>query len=526
MHKEPNIKSYLRVLILMFFLVPGCIKEHPVNPQPIDNTISDPLYKDQWHLKNTGQGGGTTGEDINVEPVWNSGNYGSSVYIAIVDDGLDTDHEDLYANVVKNLNHNYVTGYTTVYPGTHGTSVAGVAAAVYNNPYGGRGAAPDANIFNYNLLYSNETYKLSNMQDAMERNMELVSVSNNSWGPPDCSGQLDSSGIEWKTGVDNGITNGRGGKGIVYTWAAGNGGQTRCSSASQPENFDNSNYDGYANYYGVMAVAAVTDKGEQAFYSENGANIWISTYSNGGESGITTTDIMGSSGYEKGNYTPDFGGTSSAAPLAAGVVALILNANPDLTWRDVKIILAQTARKIDPGDTDWTANNTTENGGGGYNINHKYGFGVIDTSAAVELAKTWTNVGDMEIYSTAIKHVNSNFDNNITNNSITVTSSGITSIEYVAIDITIDHPEAGELKIILTSPGNTDSILAEKHTCRNLSTGSATSCSSFYGGKTFTFGSARNLGEVADGKWTLSVQDQVSGNSCTFTDWSLKFYGR
>jgi kexin len=512
MLKNLMTTPYIRVLLILVLLVPGCIRENPIDPESIDNSNPDPLYTDQWHLNNTGQGGGTAGEDINVEPVWNDGNYGSGVYIAIVDDGLDMDHEDLYANVAKGLNYNYLTGYSTVNPGEHGTSVAGVAAALQNNPYGGRGAAPDANIFNYNLLVS---FTYANQQDAMIRNKDQVYVSNNSWGPSDCYGDLDASPALWKAGIDEGITTGRGGKGIVYTWAGGNGGQGRCASATQPMDFDNSNYDGYANYYGVIAVAAIDNTGTQSYYSEDGANIWISAYSSGNSQGITTTDIMGSAGDSLGNYTSNFGGTSSAAPLAAGVIALVLNANQDLTWRDVKLIIAQSAEQNDIAGGGWDTN------GAGYNISYKYGFGIIDAYEAVELAKTWTNVGSMVTYSTPLKIPGTtSIDNNTINDNIIVSSSGITTIEYVAIDITLNHSDAGELEITLQSPSGTDSILAEPHTCNGGS------CTFFSGGNTFTFGSARHLGEEADGSWQITITDQSGGYSGTFTNWSLTFYGR
>ncbi len=519
-----KVMRSIYLLMLLTLVLPGCIRENPVDPPSHEGP--DPLYGDQWHLKNTGQGEGLPGEDINVEPVWESGNRGSSVYIAIVDDGIDTDHEDLYANIVQNLNYNYDTGSTILYPGEHGTSVSGVAAAVDNNSLGGRGAAPDANIFGYNLLYSWDTYTVSNEMNAMVRNKELVFVSNNSWGPVDCTGQLDVSPSLWKAGIDEGVTTGRGGKGIVYTWAAGNGSAGACP--------DNSNYDGYANYYGVMAVAAVSNHGTQSCYSEPGANIWISAYSSdpslcsGTGLGITTTDIMGSAGYDSGNYTSGFGGTSSAAPLAAGSIALVFNANPNLTWRDLRIILARTARQIDLSGGGWDTNGAPVNSGNGYNISYKYGFGVIDTSAAVTMAKTWSNVGSMD----TIQESNTTpmSINGGSSSIITVSGSDINAIEYVEISVTIYHTNTGDLRITLTpQTTTTESILAEPHNCYD-SYGDQTTCTFFSdngpSGNTFTFGSARHLGETANQVWQLSVTNGSGGTSGTLIDWSLKFYGR
>ncbi len=133
----------------------------------------------------------------------------------------------------------------------------------------------------------------------------------------------------------------------------------------------------------MLAICAVGDDGVRAFYSERGANLWVCTPSQGrGGHAITTTDRTGTLGFNAGvapdyanaNYTNTFNGTSSAAPLAAGVIALVLEANPNLTWRDLRIVLAQSARKNHAADADWVVN------GGGFNINHNYGFRVADAN--------------------------------------------------------------------------------------------------------------------------------------------------
>ena len=115
----------------------------------------------------------------------------------------------------------------------------------------------------------------------------------------------------------------------------------------------------------------------------------VTAPSNGGTAGIYTTDKLGEGNIEGGMCTRSFGGTSSACPLGAGVVALMLEANPALSWRDVQSILARTARLIDEDDPDWTTN------AAGYHINHKYGFGLLDAAAAVDLAAQWnTTTGE------------------------------------------------------------------------------------------------------------------------------------
>jgi len=363
----------------------------------------------------------------------------------------------------------------------------------------------------YNLL---ENQTVGNEADAMTRNAAAVFVSNNSWGATD-NGRWAASAATWRSAIDTGTSTGRNGLGTIYTWAGGNGGNN---------NVDNSNYDGQANYHGVLAICAVGDDGVRAFYSERGANLWVCTPSEGrGGHAITTTDRTGASGYNAGgapdyanaNYTNTFNGTSSAAPLAAGVIALVLEANPNLTFRDLRLVLAQSARKNHPADSDWSVN------AGGFNINHNYGFGVADANAAVTLAKTWVNVGPQVVFSTLTTTVNAAIpDNNPTgvSNTINVAGSGITKIEFVEIVFNGTHTYVGDLDIRLTAPSGTVSRLSEQHLC-------ATSCGTIPG-NSWRFGSARHLGEAANGNWTLAVKDLFVGDLGTFTSWRITFYGR
>ena len=474
--------------------------------------VNDPLFANQWHLRNTGQAGGCPGEDVRISPVWNAGTMGAGVRIAVVDDGLEIGHEDLSANVVAGQSFNYVTSGTDPTGGEHGTAVGGVAASRDSNGLGGAGAAPRAGLVGYNLLQS---FSSINEADAMTRNAAAVFVSNNSWGAPD-NGLWAPSAATWRTAIDTGLTSGRNGLGTIYTWAAGNGGQN---------NVDNSNYDGQANYRGVLAICAVGDDGVRASYSERGANLWVCTPSEGrGGHAITTTDRTGALGYNQTgaapdypntNYTNIFNGTSSAAPLAAGVIALVLQAKPTLTWRDLRIILAQSARKNDPGNGEWTVN------GGGFNTNHNYGFGVIDANAAVNLASTWTNVGAEVTFGPMTLSPNLPIpDNNATGVSSTmnVVASGIGKIEFVAITFNTNHTYVGDLDITLTAPSGTVSRLSEQHFCPG------SSC--LAPGGTWRFGSARHLGEAVNGNWTLTVKDLFAVDTGTFQSWQLTFYGR
>ncbi len=507
------------------------------------NTGQDPLFADQWHLKNTGQKGGTVGEDINVEKVW--GSYtGSGVRVAVIDSDLQITHEDLQSNMEAGQSHNYLdgssdpTGPTDGLSGLgHGTSVAGIIGAVGFNEIGVRGVAPNVSLVGYNLIATGGSLA-ANEADAMVRGKPVTDVYSNSWGAADSTGLLQPSSNNWQTAINDGLVNGRNALGAIYTWAAGNGGSPRFN-LSENQAVDNSNYDGRANYFGVMAVVAVNDKGTRSSYSERGANVLISAP--GGEfcdtHTITTVDRTGSDGfntgtdaadYADGNYTQCFNGTSSATPVVSGVIALMLQANPNLTWRDVRIILARTARKNDPSDVDWLLNSAN------LPINHQYGFGVIDAEAAVNAASGWTNVSQQFVGSVSSEPNiaiidgpgDSQFGQPITDTINISTSESIKTIEFIAIDVTSDHTFIGDLEISLTSPGGTVSRLTDQHLCFNLdSPPQQINCEASLSSG-FRFGSVRHLDESVLGEWKLSIRDGFNQDTGTLQSWRLTFYGR
>jgi len=483
----------------------------------IPPTAADPLLAEQWHLANVGQAGGTPGEDADAPAAWAAGFDGTDVRVAIVDEDLEIGHADLFWNCVPGRSHNYLDGTsdpTSLTGKRHGTAVAGIAAAVGGNDLGVRGAAYEAQVVGYNFL---ERQTTANEANAMTRDAAANWISNNSWGPAPGLGIPQPSTASWRVAIQNGLATGRGGKGIVYTWAAGNGG------LPGPDPGDNSNLNGYANHYGVIAVGAVGDDGEKAFYSDNGANVFVCAPSMGRAShAITTTDRSGPAGYNTGgnpgdyadvDYTNTFNGTSASTPLVSGVVALILQANPDLGWRDVRYVLAQTARRNDPTDPNWATN------GGGFHVNHKYGFGVVDAGAAVAAAEHWINVGPMitsATFSSAPGLAIPDDDALGVSDSIVVAGSGIQHIEHVEITFdAADHTFSGDLWILLSSPSTTQSLLAETHGCPEGAVPYVH----------WVFGSVRHLDEPADGTWTLWVSDNLPDDTGTFRSWSLRFRG-
>lgn len=465
---------------------------------------NDPLFSSQWHLRNTG----IAGLDVNVVPVWDSWK-GTGVRIGIVDDGLQVAHPDLSPNVDTVNDHDWNDGTPNdpspnVVEDFHGTSCAGVAAGRGNNGIGVSGAAPEATLVGLRLIAGTGATD-QDEADAANWSSGIIQIKSNSWGPQDDGITVEAPGPLLDAALANATTTGRGGLGTVFLFAAGNGGDVG----------DNSNYDGYANSRYTIAVAAVANDGVQSFYSEPGANVLITAPSDGGTLGITTTDLTGPSGYNDGtlipdaNYTNDFGGTSSACPLAAGVVALVLQSKPTLGWRDVQEILLRSATKVDATDSDWV------NNAAGYHFNHKYGAGLANAQAAVTLATNWTNLGAEQSAVSAQTGLNVAIpDNNATGitRTFNLAASNI-RVERVTVKVNINHTARGHLTVTLTSPSGTVSRLAEKHG----DTGDDYA--------DWTFSTVRSWGENSAGNWTLNVADRTAGTIGTLTDATLTVFG-
>ncbi|MBV6342136.1 proprotein convertase P-domain-containing protein, partial [Candidatus Magnetobacterium casense] len=185
-----------------------------------------------------------------------------------------------------------------------------------------------------------------------------------------------------------------------------------------------------------------------------------------------------------------------------------------LSWRDVRYILAMSARKNDPLDADWTVN------GARLHVNHKYGFGIIDVSEAVNKAKTWTSLPP-ETSVTKSATVNQFIPDNTPaglDNTVSVSEAGDMLVEFVEVYLNApDHTCFTDLDVTLTSPSGTKSVLASAHPI--------TSCPSEYAFDNWRFGSTHHLGEPASGNWTLHVADRLAGNMGTLKSWTLKLYG-
>ena len=475
-----------------------------------DPQISDSLYGCQWHLNNGNN------EDINVEDVWAAGFKGEGINIAVVDSGMDYTHEDLIDNVDTSRNHDYTGGEDIFYPFSHhGTHLSGILAA-RDNDIGVRGVAPRATMYGYNLLLDPTDF---NEADAMARNGVVTAVSNNSWGPIDGPGLGPASSI-WDATVGTGVRTGYNGKGTFYAWAGGNGHLQG----------DNSNLDEYANYYAVTAVCSVNDHDTRSSYSEMGANLWVCAPSNDFSHqyrGIVTTE-------NSNRYYSEFGGTSAATPIVSGVAALMRSANPDLTWRDLKLILAASARKNDAENPGWEEGGRKYASGSDadrYHFNHEYGFGVVDAKAAVDLAQAWPSPPALD-QSTVRSDLLYIWipDPPATDDPATVppvlseitlnTAIGFT--EYVEITVSVQHDSFRDLEIELTSPSGAVSRLVEEF---DTFADEDDSIDLVPLNGDFSFGSARHLGEDPNGVWQLQITDRLPYVGGILESWSITVYG-
>jgi subtilisin-like proprotein convertase family protein len=392
----------------------------------------------------------------------------------------------------------------------HGTAVAGVGVGTRNNNIGISGVAPKAEWGGIRLIADKVT--VIQIADALYSNLnQAIQIYNNSWKPPAFWFGEQGQGL---MALHQGVTTGRGGLGNIYLFGAGN----------DAKNAENINYNAYANSRYTIAVGAVDSRGRKSSYSQEGSALFISAPSSGTTGGITSTDLLGNRGwntdgsgkfganYTNLDYTNDFGGTSSATPVVSGVVALMLQANPNLTWREVQHILAETANRdaIADASANWSGND-------GDRIRHsdRYGFGLVDAASAVAAASSWTSVAPEVAITSGTLSVNRAIPDG--------TFGGITqeftldrnlTLESVEVVFDGDHPYRGDLWIELTAPDGTKSLLA------NPSNDNGDDY------QNWVFNTVRHWGDSSQGTWQLRVRDFYNNaERGIWNSWKLNFYG-
>lgn len=355
--------------------------------------LDEPLFDSQWHLRNTGQLTGSPnyqdlpgvpGEDINVVGAWNLGYTGQGVTVGVIDSGYQTNHPDLSVNNNAGLGANFATGV-----GSHGTAVAGLIAANGNNNNGVVGVAYDASLVNIDI----GTDQGLNLTSAvLNYRNDVIDIYNLSLGEG-VDGRLYQpldpslifalrSAVLFGRPDENGVPLGN-----IFVVASGNDGGTDFAGQgfATSGHWDSANYSGLVSSRYTIGVGAVNQEstyrsitdGTVTNYPEAGSSILVSAPTGsvglevgldlGAGSGIWTTDLTGNNGYNSAgdidgdflddtNYTSRFSGTSAATPMVSGVIALMLQANPNLTYRDVQEILVRSARQNNPTSESWQTN--------------------------------------------------------------------------------------------------------------------------------------------------------------------------
>ena len=459
--------------------------------------IPDPTFEDQWHLFNVQ----TPGNDLNVTGVWLQGTTGKNVTACIVDDGLDMDSEDLRDNFFPQGSYDFNDHVDLPKPrlsdDRHGTRCAGEVAAVKNNVCG-VGVAYDSNISGVRILSGD----ITDMEESLAINFELQKndIYSCSWGPPDDGKTMQAPGVLIKQAMVTAIQEGRGGKGSIYVFAAGNG----------AAHDDNCNFDGYTNSIYSITVGAIDKNNEHPYYSEACSAQLVVTYSSGSGDAIHTTDVG------ENKCTAGHGGTSAAGPLAVGIFALVLQERPDLTWRDLQWLTVMTAVPFDQA-SDWTTTRM------GKTFSHQFGYGKLDAYAIVEAAKTWNLVKPQAWFYSPWMHVKEAIPQGdqglasvfeVTRQHLK--EANLERLEHITLTMNVEHSRRGDLSVELISPDGFVSHLSTPRRDDEFPVGYLD----------WTFMSVAHWGEKGIGKWTVIVKDTVvNEHTGTFTDWKLRLWG-
>jgi subtilisin family serine protease/subtilisin-like proprotein convertase family protein len=514
-------------------------------------TATDPLYPAQWHLKNTGQGQGSVGSDVKAEEAWEITKGSPAITIAVIDDGFDLTHEDFAPTQfgAKMLQgYDFIDGdndpsakeadaATGRDADDHGTSVAGVAAATGDNGLGVSGMAPNCKILPIRLVGG--ALPFTTIAAAFEfATLSGADVINNSWGYggsyvlPD----VIRNSLDFSTRV------GRGGKGCVILFSAGNSGRDFGGQSADDA--------GLTAYEKAICVGSTNNHDRYSLYSEPGFTVDVVAPSNDFRPrtlGITTTDRTGEVGYNKAknengnnnNYTDDFGGTSSACPLVSGVVALLLSSEPGLSYAEVRQRLIETADKVDPNNTESLAAYDQRG------HSQSYGYGRVNAGAALRgrpvnvtlispsenssvsgtvplraVTDYDTSVQSMEFSRrpllTSFRRENLNkiipdFDLAGIQDTYTETTNFPVQPTEIRVNVQIEHPYVGDLEITLITP---DGV---RHQLYDHTNSSARSLSITRAVEVAT--------RPVTGTYVLEVVDDVQEDVGTLVSWGVSVAG-
>uniref|UniRef100_A0A336LJV0 furin n=1 Tax=Culicoides sonorensis TaxID=179676 RepID=A0A336LJV0_CULSO len=471
----------------------------------------DPLFKEQWYLN----GGAKDGLDMNVAPAYKKGYTGKGVVVSILDDGIQRNHPDLYQNYVCNPifydNLIYYPMPRDNGDNKHGTRCAGEVAAVAFNSYCGVGVAYNASIGGVRML--DGTVNDAVEAKALGLNPDHIDIYSASWGPEDDGSTVDGPGPLARRAFIFGVTSGRQGKGSIFIWASGNGGRYT----------DSCNCDGYTNSIFTLSISSATQGGYKPWYLEECSSTLATTYSSGTpghDKSVATVDMDGLLRPDR-ICTVEHTGTSASAPLAAGISALALEANPSLTWRDMQYLVVLSSRS-EPLEREggWILNGVKRK------VSHKFGYGLMDAGVMVDLAEKWITVPAQHICKSREINEDRPIEGSVGYtlqvhmdvNGCAGTVNEVRFLEHVQCKITLRFFPRGNLRILLTSPmGTTSTLLFERP--RDVVK------SNF---DDWPFLSVHFWGEKAEGRWTLQIINggrRRVNQPGIITKWQLIFYG-
>jgi subtilisin family serine protease len=456
----------------------------------------DPLYKDQWHLNNTGElVGCTKGADVKAEEAWNYTRGSRDITICLMDDGFDLSHPDLSGpgKIVapRDFADNDYDPNPSLEDDNHGTSCAGVALAEENG-IGVVGLAPKCAFMpiRMNTMLS-DLYVVAMFQYAMVNNADVISCS---WGYEDDYVPL-STAIDAM--IHKAASEGRKNKkGCVILFAAGND-----NVPIDGEKKGSKYLSAFAAHREVMAIGASNSYDKRSSYSNYGPELSVCAPSNSlSGRGIVTTDRRGGLGYDLEDYTYTFGGTSSATPLVAGLAGLILSIDPELTSAEVKSIVMETADKID-----------LENGL--YVDGHSplYGHGRINANRAVKRASKEDGVPTV----LSVEHQANKPIPDLGSVEDTIEVSKDAAVKALEVNVNIKHTWIGDLRLILKSPQGVEIVLQDR-----------TGWNAHDLVKSFRSSSdpeifAPVIGVPMKGSWLLKVQDTSAEDVGILVNWGL-----
>uniref|UniRef100_A0A8C9U0M0 Proprotein convertase subtilisin/kexin type 6 n=1 Tax=Scleropages formosus TaxID=113540 RepID=A0A8C9U0M0_SCLFO len=435
--------------------------------------FNDPKWSSMWYI-HCGDKNNRCRSEMNILAAWQRGYTGKNVVVTILDDGIEKNHPDLSQNFD-----------ITISPlPRHGTRCAGEVAAVANNSHCIVGIAFNARIGGIRMLDGDVTDVVE--AKSLGIRPDYIDIYSASWGPEDDGKTVDGPGPLAKQAFEMGIKKGRKGLGSIFVWASGNGGRQG----------DHCSCDGYTNSIYTISVSSTTESGAKPWYLEVCSSTLATSYSSGEfyDRKIVTTDL-------RQRCTDGHTGTSVSAPMVAGVIALALEANPLITWRDVQHLLVKTSRPAHLKASDWKTN------AAGHRVSHLYGFGLVDAEAMVVEAKKWRNVPPQHIC-TETSTYRTRYIRADQQLNATITTSGcadhpgqqVVYLEHVVVRVLISHSRRGDLQINLVSPAGTRSQLLAKRLFDNSNEGF----------RNWEFMTVHCWGEKVEGQWTLEVLDSPS----------------